>query len=258
MDYFSLMVKKEFYIASIVNMLCDIINLFRYKENRIVKKCLADAKKEVRHKKAFIILNAPSVNKQNLFKLSDVDVAFVNRGFKHPDYKRLHPQYHIICDPKFIRGIWPVSWIYDILDLVPDITFVFPVEWEKEDVMQELMVKNIKICWIRIRDKSFSPFVAGFSISFLMSLDYKTIYFTGCEANGLGHELVRDISHFYGKNEENTLKHTKEYIIDFYMYMLNYHYFGLLANRATNSNVEIINLTIGGCLDMFKRENLLE
>lgn len=258
MDYFSLMVKKEFCIASFVNILCNICNLFKYRENHLIQKCLNSAQKKKKHKSAFIILNAPSVNKQNLFKLTNVDIVFVNRGFKHPDYKRLHPRYHIICDPKFILGIWPVSWVYEILELVPDITFVFPVEWEKEKVIQDLKNINIKICWIRIKDKSFSPFVAGYSIQFLMSLGYDTIYFTGCEANGLGHELVRDTSHFYGNNEENSLKHTKDYIPEFYMYMLNYHYFDLLAKKAKKFNIEIINLTLGGCLDMFKRDNLLE
>lgn len=257
MDYFDLMIKKEICITNIVNSVIDFVNLFKFGENQIVKSCLEIAKANKASQNACIILNAPSVNKQDLTKLKDLDLVFVNRGFMHKQYKELHPKYHIICDPKFKNGIWPVTWIDDILEMVPDITFCLPVEWYSLPIFDNLKKRGVNICWIRIKDKPFTPFVAGYSIQFLMSMDYKNIYFTGCEANGLGHELVKDVSHFYGTNEENSIKGSKEYIMDFYMYMLNYSYFRKLSMKATKKGFNIYNLTLGGCLDMFERNNML-
>lgn len=257
MDYFSFMIRKEIILTKIINLFCNIINIFKLKQNRQVNKSLKEFQAKKNSNKAVVVLNAPSINKQNLFLLKDMDIAFVNRGFMHKQYQKIHPKYHIICDPKFIKGIWPISWIDDIVAMVPDITIVFPIEWKKTALMQELINKNIKICWIRIKDKPFTPFVAGYAIQFLINLKYESIFFTGCEANGLGHELIKDTSHFYGINQENELKGSKEYIIDFYMYMLNYEYFRIISRKMKHKNIKIINLTIGGCLDMFERQSFL-
>lgn len=259
MDYFDLMIRKELFLTNTACKLIDIINLLKFRENSITRSCLKKAIDNKSSRKAAIVLNAPSVSKQNLFLLKGYDLVFVNRGFLHKDYKELHPKYHIICDPKFKKGIWPVSWVYDIIAMVPDITMCFPVEWYNMPVMQQLKADNrVNICWIRIKDKPFTPFVAGYSFQFLMNMEYKDIVFTGCEANGLGHELVKDVSHFYGTNEENNIKGSKEYIADFYMYMLNYAYFRKIARKAKKRGVKITNLTIGGCLDMFERKNINE
>lgn len=256
MNYFDLMIRKEIVLTKIVSKTIDFITLFRFRENRICKQSLINARKNKIYTNACIILNAPSVNKQDLNLLRGMDLVFVNRGFMHKQYKELHPKFHIICDPKFKNGIWPITWIDDILLMVPDITFCFPIEWYNLDKFKNLKERNIKICWIRIKDKPFTPFVAGYSLQFLMNMGYRKIYFTGCEANGLGHELVKDVSHFYGTNEENSIKGTKEYIMDFYMYMLNYSYFRRLAEKAKNKGFNIYNLTLGGCLDMFERKNI--
>lgn len=256
MDYWWFLIKKDFFLGSVVNHFINLTNLFKFTQNNIVRKCMRVAKAKKNNTTAAIILNAPSINHQDLTLLKGTDMVFVNRGFMHPQYKNLHPKYHIICDPKFPKGIWPVSWIYDIVKMVPDITICLPVEWFDVPILQELKNNDINICWIRIKDKPFSPFVAGYSIQFLLDMGYKNIYFTGCEANGLGHELVKDTSHFYGTNAENNIKGTRDYIYDFYLYMFNYAYFTKLSKKCRKKNVTIVNLTIGGVLDMFERQTL--
>lgn len=255
MEYFDLMVRKELLMLKVVNCACRLIDAFKFRQNQIVRECMDKAvNAKGKENTAVIILNAPSVKKQDLTVLSKFDLVFVNRGFLHPDYKVLHPKYHIICDPKFRTGVWPITWVDEILAMVPDITFVLPIEWRDVPALSRLKNSNIKICWMRLKDKPYSPFVAGYAIQFLMSLKYETIYFTGCEANGIGHELVKDTSHFYGTNSENSIKTSDDYIMDFYMYFCNYSYFKKIAKISAKKGVCIINLTIGGCLDMFKRE----
>ena len=256
MDYFSLMIKKELLLANIVNNVVRFIEFFQFENKRILNKCLEKERMRLLGNGASLILNAPSINNQNLMKLKGTDIVFVNRGFKHPLYRELHPKYHIFCDPKFKKGIWPLSWVDEITEMVPDITFVMPVEWRTDARIFELS-KKVNICWIRLKYKSFSPFVAGYTLSFLLDLGYNRINVTGWEANGLGHELIKDVSHFYGKNEENGVKGSTEYIIDFYMYMLSYSYYKSLSFMAKNKGVTITNMTYGGAIDMFERNDML-
>lgn len=257
MDYFSLMIEKELFLAKLVNSLLSSITFFQFKNNKIVRDCISKEKSSNLSASATLILNAPSINKQNLLTLSDTDIVFANRGFKHPLYKELHPKYHVFCDPKFRKGIWPLSWVDEIIEMVPDVTFVMPIEWKNDSHIMQLKDKKVKICWIRLRDKSFTPFVAGYALQFLLDLGYKRINVTGWEANGLGYELTKDESHFYGKNEENSIKGSKEYIMDFYMYMLSYSYYMKLSKEAQRKGIRIVNLTLGGRIDMFERDDFL-
>lgn len=257
MKYFEFAISKEIIYIRLINFVCRLIDMFKFTQNKIIKQCRSVAiKSKNKDNIAVIILNAPSVKHQDLTLLAKYDMVFVNRGFLHPDYEKLSPKYHIICDPKFENGIWPITWIDEILRMVPGITFVFPIEWRNISKFKKLQDDGLRILWIKLKDKAFSPFVVGFTIQFLMGLDYETIYFTGCEANGLGYELVKDTSHFYGKNSENNLKTSDNYIEDFYMYFCNYSYLKRIAKYARKKGVKIVNLTLGGCLDMFERGNL--
>lgn len=258
MDYIQLMMKKEMFLVSFVNFISDCANVFKFKENRIAEKNKKLLKKNRVSDRAGIILNAPSVNQQDLSLMSGLDLAFVNRGYKHPMFKSLSPKYYIICDPKFKDGIWPDSWVDEIISMVPTISILLPVEWHNEPKLQDLIRRCHNIRWIRIKDKAYSPFVAGYSLQVLADLGYKYIYITGCEANGVGHELVKKQSHFYGVNSENVDKSTKGFAKDFYQYMTNYLYFNSFAKKLSAKGIKVVNLTIGGVLDMFERKKIEE
>ena len=77
-------------------------------------------------KDIYIILNAPSLKTQDLSVLKGKETMFVNRGFMHPMYKDLQPAYHVFVDTKMLKGIWPVSWIGDILQMSPNTKILLP------------------------------------------------------------------------------------------------------------------------------------
>ena len=76
--------------------------------------------KIVAEKELFLVLNGPSVKKQDLLVMKDKDVMFVNRGFLHPAYKEFQPKYHVFVDTKMIKGLWPVSWLDEIWKISPN------------------------------------------------------------------------------------------------------------------------------------------
>ena len=82
------------------------------------------------------------------------------------------------------------------------------------------------------------------------------IYFTGQEANGLCYELLNMDTHAYGYNPENKLKSCNDYYVDLYMMSLSLKHYIYLNKIAINHGAEIINITDGGILDMFRREYL--
>ena len=63
---------------------------FKYKRLPIYKK-MQSMPHEGKGRDLFIILNGPSLKKQDISTLKGKDLMFVNRGFMHPLYKELQP-----------------------------------------------------------------------------------------------------------------------------------------------------------------------
>ena len=66
---------------------------------------------------------------QDLSVLKGKETMFVNRGFMHPMYKDLQPAYHVFVDTKMLKGIWPATWIGDILQMSPNTKILLPLSW---------------------------------------------------------------------------------------------------------------------------------
>lgn len=47
----------------------------------------------------------------------------------HPMYKDLQPAYHVFVDTKMLKGIWPATWIGDILQMSPNTKILLPLSW---------------------------------------------------------------------------------------------------------------------------------
>ncbi|MBU3010331.1 hypothetical protein KO506_02850 [Polaribacter vadi] len=206
----------------------------------------------------YIILNGPSLKKQDLSVLQGQDIMFVNRGFKHELYHLLQPKFHVFVDAKLKTGEWPITWLDEILTMVPDITFIMPVDWYHLEMLKPYKEKGVKFLWMSLDTPFKCIGVSGYCFEASMFCGYKKICFTGFDANGLAYELINHQSHFYGVNEENNIKTSKNYVIDLYMHSRHLRELQKLAEASKQKGIEIINLTEGGLLDMFTRNKLEE
>jgi len=255
MWFWHLMIKKDDWICALVDFLMRIKSLFSFKRQKLLMRM--SEKELVGHgKDIFIILNGPSLKNQDLSVLKGKTTMFVNRGFKHSLYATLKPDYHVFVDPKMLTGEWPVDWIDEILTMAPDITFIMPVSWAFVDKFQPYIKKGVSFYWLDDSSRCTFLGVAGECFKFSIIQKFKTIYFTGFDANGLAHELVNSSSHFYGTNEENLKKTTINYVDDLLMFSRHLHDLNRFARKCKMQKINIVNLTDGGLLDMFERNDL--
>lgn len=255
MDFWKLMVLKDDFICFMVNSIFALKNSLSLRRNALLKK-MNSIQPQGKNKDLYIIFNGPSLSNQNIEKLQGKSLMFVNRGFKHPLYKQLKPEYHVFIDPKMITGEWPVTWIDEILELVPNITIVMPVSWAFLEKFKPYTQRGIKFYWINDQKPCTCLGVGGACFEFGRCQQFQNIYFTGFDATGLAAELLNVSSHFYGVNEENEKKSTDNYVTDLIMFSRHLRDLNKLAIKYRREEISIINLTAGGLLDMFPRKKL--
>ena len=110
MNFWELMIKKDDIILSFIEGIRKLI----YATDRQIQKARKEmAKRPIEGigKELYLLLNAPSLKTQDISVLKGKNTMFVNRGFMHPLYKELQPQYHVFVDSKMLKGIWPTEEI---------------------------------------------------------------------------------------------------------------------------------------------------
>ncbi len=251
MDFWRLMRKKDDLIVGMAEKLRSFkssLNPSLWSTRTAMRKI----KPEGLGKDIYVFLNGPSLSIQDISVVKGEDCMFVNRGFMHPMYTEMQPKYHVFVDPKMIKGIWPVTWIGDILDKSPSTTIVMPINWSKNPMFEPY--KN-HIYWMYQKPKYNNLGVSGACFTFAIHQQYKRIYFTGYEATGNAHEMLKTAnSHFYGNDEELEGKSTDQISIDLLMFSRRLHDLNRLSDYCRKHQIELINLTHGGLLDMFPRE----
>ena len=110
----------------ILNTLHFVLSLKKSLNPTLVnlKKRMKKLPKEGAGQSVFIILNGPSLKKQDLSILRGKNLMFVNRGFMHLEYKNLQPKYHLFEDTKMLNGQWPTDWFEEIWSLSPNTVIV--------------------------------------------------------------------------------------------------------------------------------------
>jgi hypothetical protein len=254
-DFWKLMVIKDDYILSFVEFFIRLKMKFDFKANKVIRQSKKQIKSVKTKDEVFVVLNGPSLKDQNLSKLKGCDLMFVNRGFLHPLYSELKPKYHVIIDTKMIYGIWDIKWIDEILKMVPDITFVFPGSWAKLELFKPIIKRNVQIIWIGNNGGLRGLGVSGACFDLAMLLGYKSIFFTGFEATGFAQNLLKQSTHFFGHIDDNELQSAEDYMKGYFMNCRQMRELILYAKKASNKGVKMINLTNGGLLDMFERQN---
>ena len=195
MDFWSLMIKKDDVIIALAEKIRKMKSLI-FCGNRNVKKKMYLKPLEGKGEDLYILLNAPSLATQDISVLKDKNTMFVNRGFKHPLYGLLQPKYHVFCDPKMIKGVWPVSWLDEIWSISPDTKIILPLSWYSNQIFDSYR-NNPLIYWSDAELPFYNLGVSGSCFAFAIQQEYKNIYFSGFDATGIGHEMVKTAdSHF--------------------------------------------------------------
>ncbi|WP_405607787.1 hypothetical protein [Polaribacter sp. Asnod1-A03] len=258
MGFWDLMIQKDDFIIQGINGLVAVKNRFSFGKQRIVKSMKKTYQNIDKGDEVYVVLNGPSLKKQNLSLLKGKDLMFVNRGFKHELYKELQPKFHVFVDPKLKSGVWPITWLDEILEMTPEVIFIMPVNWFHLEKLKPYKKRGVKFLWMLSNTPLNCIGVSGYCFKAAMFCGYKQIYFTGFDANGLAYELINHQSHFYGANEENNTKTSKNYVLDLLMHSRHLRDLQRLAESSKKKGVEIINLTEGGLLDMFPRKTIEE
>lgn len=256
MDFWSLMIKKDDVIIATAERIRKIKTCLSGRNGAIRKK-MHSLPAEGKGQELYVLLNAPSLATQDLRVLKGKNTMFVNRGFKHPLYGLLQPTYHVFCDSKMLKGIWPVAWLDEIWSISPNTKIILPLSWYSNPLFAEYRDKEL-IYWSDAELPFYNLGVSGSCFAFAIQQKFDKIYFSGFDATGIGHEMVKTAnSHFYGNDSELEGKSTKQFAIDLLMHSRHLHDLNRLADYCKRKDIKLINITNGGLLDMFPRENIL-
>lgn len=233
------------------------------KKNIEVKSILKD-------QRVFVVANGPSINSQDLKPLKFETSFFVNRSFLHKDYSYIQPTFHVIVDSKLATGEWDLTFLDEILQINPNVTFLLNAKWfHMEKFKPYIQDPKFKIYWVEtnlfttpfhrfrkldLTKLTYGSAVAGAATTSAIYMGTKEIYFLGQDGNGLCYELTDGDSHFYGGNPENKKKDMTDIFGDLYMMSLalkNWCYFSDYCDRI---GVKIYNCTAGGIFNMFERK----
>ena len=223
-------------------------NLFK------IRRLMARAPKEGKGKDIYIVLNGPSLKKQNLSALKGKCLMFVNKGFMHPLYKDLRPQYHIFVDTKIRDGVWPVTWLDEIFSLSPNVRIILPIAWYNHPTFSNYKEEK-RIFWLDWNVPFYTLGVSGGCFSYAIRQEFENIFFTGFDANSCAYDMLNSSeSHFYGSDSELKNMTSMQHALALMSTALHFQCLNNLAKYCRKRNINIVNLTNGGLVDAFPRQ----
>ena len=80
-----------------------------------------------------IIGNGPSALSIDPSQFNECDVLMVNLSYQSDFYASIKPRFHMLIDPKVVNGIWGLEVFDEIKELNPEVTFVIPRRWVRDD-----------------------------------------------------------------------------------------------------------------------------
>lgn len=225
-------------------------------------------------KRCFIVCSGPSINKQNLLPLKNEITFFVSSGFLHPYYSVIQPKYHCTPSVRFtpkLNSEKYVEW-FKLMDSIIGNTqlFLSAVDWNFIKQNNLFSIRHVSylnmVCDWDSNQKTIYDIaqripgiqsVPIMAIMIAMYMGCKEIYLLGVELDDLWSGVYR---HFY----ENEIMRDDVTVSEDYrstiplieMFKINYNLwlqFDILKRIAEANNIEILNATRGGALDVYKR-----
>ena len=131
-----------FEIHNLLALTRFIYYFIRWPIIRKVLKQNKNIKNLFKNKKIFILTSGPSINNLDLNKIQDELIISVNRGYKHPLFRKFSPIYHVIIDNKLDTGEWDLNWLKEIKELSPKTTILLNARWIRNKTLRNYIRKN--------------------------------------------------------------------------------------------------------------------
>jgi hypothetical protein len=231
------------------------------------------AGKHRHERRCFVVGNGPSLNTQDLSRLSGEFTIVANSFFQHPAVGQIHPAYCCVGDPDFIADRPnAIEWLRELEAKLPDTTLFFR-PWAPEVFQRHGLFTNHTVHFLdSVAKVPHSSQVhldltrplnvgyttgSGFSIPLALYLGFTEIYLIGFDANWLA-DVQNGQLHFYQTNPHfphfdhtATEGHSMEEQLRTLHLEFRSHRF--LREAADRRGQRIRNATNGGWLDMYER-----
>ncbi len=213
--------------------------------------------------RCFIIGTGPSIKKLSdgvIEQLAHETTFGVNFLYKTKGFHKIKPKYYVLMDDLF----WgEYSYVFrDILSHYEEQAPIFVTDIRAKEILSEYKVKNKIYLYAKKypvdkvnidyeKNASALNNVVSYAIAVAIYLGYKEIYLLGCDYNAF---CTNGIGHCYDDSELKEKKINLAYFLKFYHLTTEFHY--LLAKRAKDLDVRIINITEGSLLDAYPRQSV--
>ena len=235
-----------------------------------------------RGKRCFIIGTGPSINNQDLTLLKDEQTIVVNAFWRHHQYTKIRPKYHIIADADILRNNTENFWTKEFVQ------FESQVRESGTSLLLNILMKDYLESnnYYSGIDKYYLAFNGSFNekLKFNIELDkilpygknvmisgliaaaymgFEKIYLLGCEHDVLAYRYPRQSDHFYNERQYNlsSPEEVKKYALDDVVSYENlihhvqvlFQNYRLLKKKLsiTNPRLKIFNATPNSFLDVF-------
>lgn len=228
-----------------------------------------------KNKPAFVIANGPSLATQDISKFKD-QITFVVSGFwKHEAVLDWQPTYYSLLDANFFNDNPATQNFYRKLhEKIHTSTFFLPLFRGFDAVQKHQFLPNHRVYYVASvgeysRTNDLTGIVQGFAgvsafaLSQAIYMGCNPIYLLGFDHDYLANRGIDQ--HFYQGGTLPGLKNTDVPIADRISYddemraslrlWTNYRF---LSKEAKSNDIDVINATNGGYLDVFPRANFNE
>jgi hypothetical protein len=230
------------------------------------------------NQRCFILGSGHSILSQDLTKLKNEIVITQNHFQSHKDITAIHPNYHIVI-PKFHPAEYDkdwIDWIQDMEDKLPADTTFFWGKNTKELVESTTNLGSrsyyiesgfhaicLRKAKVDITKRIMNiPTVITQCITIALYMGFRKIYLTGFDLDQIFRMQQRDKVRFYGHSQITRNEAEKKIEddsgasgFDFFNYWMIWRQLNLLKNYAEAHGQEIVNVTNGGILNVFRRDD---
>jgi hypothetical protein len=254
-------------------------------------KIVADTTKNTKfknihqNKRCFILASGPSITKQDLKPLKNEICIAVSSFFNHPDINFIQPKYHVIAPMHspftFVEGSIVLNGLKEKYNYPIDIFIgtkgykycyfecikekninlnqnIYPINYVNAEFLNENSINNLN-SWDLTKNPFASRTVIYSAIQLAFYMGFNEIILLGCDHDYLNDTNRTENHHFYKEDESfSDKKHlsaftTEKWFLEYYNRWKDYR---LMDEFLKKKNVQIINATEGGMLDVFPRKKL--
>ena len=230
------------------------------------------------NQRCFILGSGHSILSQDLTKLKDEIVISQNHFQAHKDISIIAPKYHVVI-PKFHPADYDndwIDWIQDMENKLPADTVFFYGSNTKSLIESKTNLGSrsyyidsgfhaicLRKAKVDITKRIMNiPTVITQCITIALYMGFKKIYLTGFDLDQICRLSNRDNVRFYGHSQITRNEAEKKIEgdsgssgFDYFNYWMIWRQLNLLNQYAESHGMEIVNVTNGGLLNVFRRDN---